>query len=265
MQLAQWIVDPANPLTARVYVNRVWNHLFGVGLTRTTDNFGAMGEAPSHPDLLDFLARSLIRESWSTKALVREIVKSHAYRLATGDPQAGDPEGRLLSRYLRRRLDADALRDAMLAVSGELDRTRGGATIRKITQYDYGYEFDTLRRSVYVPRFRNAVLDVFDLFDGANPNLVTGTRTVSQVPTQALFFLNSPWVQARASAAAKRLCTEGSVEERLERTFLTCLGRGPSSAERALLVETVRGDDPQAWERLVHALMGSLDFRYLDG
>ena len=198
MQLAQWLTRPSHPLTTRVYVNRVWSHLFGVGIVRTTDNFGFMGERPSHPDLLDWLARRFMADGWSTKRLVREIVRSQAYRTASGASPRTDSENRLLSHANRRRLDAESLRDAILQISGQLDRAIGGSTIRKFSVYDYTYEFESRRRSVYVPRFRSNRMEIFDVFDAADPNLVTGTRNVSNVSTQALYLMNSPWVMAQA-------------------------------------------------------------------
>ena len=208
LQLANWIADPEHPLTSRVYVNRVWRHLFGRGLVETTDNFGKMGQTPSHPELLDYLARQFTDNGWSTKRLIREIVLSHVFRLST-DPNAQcvklDPENRLLWRANRRRVDAEVLRDSILAVSGELDTQQGGLTIRKLEQYDLNYLFETSRRSVYVPAFRNSMLDLFEVFDIANPNLVVGHRNTSTLPTQALYLMNSPWVIEQSRAAAKRL------------------------------------------------------------
>jgi len=257
LELARWIVHPANPLTARVRVNRVWGRLFGTGLVRTVDNLGATGERPSHPALLDRLACDHVADGWSTKQLVRRLVRTRAYRLAMGEPPPADPENRLRSVAPRRRLDVDALRDAMLAASGELDLTRGGQTIRKVTQYDLGYEHDSLRRSVYVPALRNAVLDLFEVFDGPNMNLVSGRRGESQVPTQALLLMNSPWVRARAEALASRVLDHDG--DRLAYACALTLGRAPTDAERALLV----ADDLEGWTTVGHALLASLDFRYL--
>lgn len=262
LELARWIVDPRNPLTARVRANRIWSRLFGTGLVRTADNFGATGEGPSHPALLDWLATRHVNAGWSTKAMVRELVLSSAYRMAVETPPTTDPDNRLLSTYPLRRLDADALRDAMLVVSGELDRKRGGSSITKVTQYDYNYPHDSMRRSVYVPRFRNSVLDVFAVFDGPNPNMVTGRRGDSQVPTQALLLMNSPWVKQRAEAAAKRVL---AVEpgERLEFAYGLALSRSPLAAESRILAPIAESEDPQEWTRAMHALMASIDFRYL--
>ncbi|MDG2014190.1 MAG: DUF1549 domain-containing protein, partial [Pirellulaceae bacterium] len=170
LQLARWLANPEHPLTARVYVNRVWRHLFGQGIVSTPDNFGAMGQRPSHPELLDYLASEFVRDGWSTKKLIRKIMLSRIYRLASfEEPMAKqvDPENRWLARANRRRVDVEVLRDSILFISGELDLTAGGRTIRKLAEYDLGYEFQTVRRSVYVPAFRNSMLDVFEVFDFA--------------------------------------------------------------------------------------------------
>ena len=296
LELARWLTDRRHPLTTRVYVNRVWHWLFGAGLVRSCDNFGSQGERPSHPQLLDYLASRIVEEGWSTKRLVREIVLSRVYGLASSAPLQKDPENRLLSRATRRRLDADALRDAILAVSGRLDRRAGGPTISKPTQYDYGYKHRTLRRSVYVAMLRNAQLDFFEVFDGANPNLVTGRRNESQVPAQALFLLNSAWVAEQASFAAKRLLADPDLDDRgarIDRAYRLVLGRGPTRAEQQaasdhLGAERVGVHDPggsaskaaqsgheskpararrsneRRWSALFHALFACLDFRYLD-
>ena len=266
-ELAHWLSDPRNPLTSRVYVNRVWRHLFGEGLVRTPDNFGVMGERPSHPELLDHLALAFMRDNWSTKRLVRDLVLSRAYRLAAMPPTAADSNNRLFSRANRRRLDADAMRDALLSVSGELDHTRGGLTIQEPGLYDYGYQFSTLRRSVYVPRFRNSELDMFAVFDDANPNTVSGARGESQVPPQALFLMNSPWMAARARASANRLLLEIEGDTaRIRHAFLLTLGREPSLQEQALFEVTLKNNTAspeETWAALIHTLLACLDFRYL--
>ena len=294
LELANWIASEHNPLTARVYVNRVWKHIFGVGLVATPDNFGKMGRDPSHPELLDYLARRFIEEGWSTKTLIREILRSRLFRLSSTTISAADKsdaENRYLWRANRRRVDAEFLRDSILAISGELDRTAGGRTIRKITQYDLGYEFDSNRRSIYVPAFRNSILEIFETFDQANPNLVVGHRATSTLPTQALYLMNSNWVRDRAQATARQLIeTSVDPEHRLEQAFETLLARRATDLEleqsRQFLFqwsETGHGgedrpvvedpssiangaggiDDPEAWTDLVHAIFASVDFRFI--
>jgi len=284
LQLAEWIANPEHPLTARVYVNRVWRHLFGRGLVSTIDNFGFVGEKPSHPELLDFLALDFIDSNWSTKKLIKKIVLSHAFQLSVAvDPVAKskDTENRLLWRANRRRVDAEVLRDSILFASGELDLTPGGRTIRKITQYDLGYKFDTVRRSVYVPAFRNSMLPLFEVFDFANPNLVTGDRNTSTLPTQALFLMNDPEIIRASTKMADRLLAMSEIDdvERVKIAYLSTIGRKPAPAEIQAVEEYLRqeiaggsggvanaGDEIRqgAWARFCHALFASLDFRYVD-
>jgi hypothetical protein len=274
LQLANWIADVDHPLTSRVYVNRVWRHLFGRGLVETADNFGSMGQKPSHPELLDFLARRFADEGWSTKKLIREIMLSRTFRLSTNeDPENSnlDPENRLLWRASRRRVDAEVLRDSILAVSGELDLKMGGRTIRKIETYDLNYTFNTSRRSVYVPAFRNSMLELFEVFDIANPNLVTGHRNTSTLPTQALFLMNSPWVMEQSDAAARRLLDDASddaeQEALMRMAYLRTLSREPSDEELRIslgFLEQLDQPKEKAWGRIFHALFASLDFRYVN-
>lgn len=284
LQLAEWIASPDHPLTARVYVNRVWRHLFGKGLVSTIDNFGFVGEKPSHPELLDFLALDFIDSGWSTKKLIKKIVLSHAFQLSVAvDPVAKekDFENRLIWRANRRRVDAEVLRDSILFASGELDLTPGGRTIRKITQYDLGYKFDTVRRSVYVPAFRNSMLPLFEVFDFANPNLVTGDRNTSTLPTQALFLMNDPEVIRASTKMADRLLAMSKIDdvERVRIAYLSTIGRKPTPAEIQAVEEYLRqeisgshggpdlsGDKirQEAWARFCHALFASLDFRYVE-
>jgi hypothetical protein len=284
LQLAEWIASPSHPLTARVYVNRVWRHLFGKGLVSTIDNFGFVGEKPSHPKLLDFLAVDFVKSGWSTKKLIKKIVLSHAFQLSVAvDPVAikKDTENRLIWRANRRRVDAEVLRDSILFASGELDLTPGGRTIRKITQYDLGYEFDTVRRSVYVPAFRNSMLPLFEAFDFANPNLVTGDRNTSTLPTQALFLMNDPEVIQSSTIMADKLLAMPRIEdvERIRVAYLSTIGRKPTPAEIQAVEEylwqeiaersgdSALSDDKirrGAWARFCHALFASLDFRYVE-
>ncbi|MDG2180276.1 MAG: DUF1553 domain-containing protein [Mariniblastus sp.] len=284
LQLAEWIASPDHPLTVRVYVNRVWRHLFGKGLVSTIDNFGFVGEKPSHPELLDFLALDFIDSGWSTKKLIKKIVLSHAFQLSVVvDPVAKekDFENRLIWRANRRRVDAEVLRDSILFASGELDLTPGGRTIRKITQYDLGYKFDTVRRSVYVPAFRNSMLPLFEVFDFANPNLVTGDRNTSTLPTQALFLMNDPEVIRASTKMADRLLAMSKIDdvERVRIAYLSTIGRKPTPVEIQAVEEYLRqeiaegnggsavsGDKirQEAWARFCHALFASLDFRYVD-
>jgi hypothetical protein len=282
LELAHWIASPRNPLTARVYVNRVWHYLFGAGLVRTLDNFGTTGETPSHPELLDDLASRFADGGWSTKSLVREIVLSHAYRMSTHhDDQAAtvDPENRLLGRMNRRRLDAESLRDAMLMTAGTLDLTVGGRNISEetlakssaITPAEYGFVYTDMRRSVYTPAFRNWMHELFEVFDFADQNRTVGARSLTTTAPQALLMLNSEFVMEQAEHAARRALAADDVsdDQRIERAFRETLGRKPTNAEREIARNTVAGvgDDArklEAWQRLFQGLFACVDFRYLD-
>lgn len=275
-ELADWLASPDNPLTARVYANRVWQWLLGEGLVRSVDNFGTTGEQPSHAELLDHLALRLIENRWSTKALVRYIVTSRTYQqssAASDEGRAADPENRLLWRANRRRLEAECLRDAMLAVSGQLNDAVGGPTIKPGTANDYGYEASSVRRSVYLPVLRNSLPEIFEAFDFPDPSLVAGRRNTSTVAPQALFFMNSPLVREQALAAADRLLAEQLPDDdaRITQAFRRTLGRGPSDAEWGIAREVIsRGDEVspeqgrRRWGQVFHLLFSSVDFRYRD-
>jgi hypothetical protein len=284
-ELAAWIASADNPLTARVYVNRVWHHLFGAGLVRTVDNFGATGETPSHPELLDYLAARFssplptggegpgVRGAgfgWSTKKLIREIVLSHAFQMASepnADGVKADPENRLLWRMNRQRLEAEAIRDTILMVSGQLDRTTMGNTIKKGTVAERDYVFDDVRRSVYTPIFRNRLHELFEVFDFPDPNMVLGKRNVSTVPTQALYMMNSPFIMAQAKHAATLTLKDGRANaERVEEAYRKTLGRPPTARERELALEyvSVRAGQEAAWERFYQTLFACVDFRYVN-
>ena len=273
-ELAAWLASPRNPLTARVLVNRAWHWLFGAGLARTPDNFGTTGEAPSHPELLDVLALRFVEDGWSVKSLVRRIVLSRTYRLSAGDDpkaRAIDPENRLLWRANRRRLDAECLRDTILFVSGRLDPAMGGPSFPTDLAADYGFEQTGRRRSVYVPVFRNALPELFEVFDFADPSLVVGRRDASTVAPQALFLLNHPFAIEQARQAARRLLAEAANADdagRLERAYRLVLGRPPAAAERRVGLRFVAersGVAPEeSWAMLFQALFASMDFRYVD-
>lgn len=277
-ELADWVASPQNPLTARVYVNRVWANLVGEGLVRTPDNFGETGERTTHPELLDYLAATFMEEGWSTKKLIRRICLSRTFRMsATGAPEQlkSDPDNRLLTRANRRRLDAEALRDSLMQISGMLDLSvASGRTIAKLSTYDNEYRhaaYPLRVRSVYVPSFRNTILDLFEIFDGANPNLVTGKRTRSTRPAQALYMLNSPFVMEQAKLAAESLLkspeySADNPEDSIRRAWRKCLSRDPSQEELQATLNVI-GEDPrsvEAWTEVFHALFASVDFRFLD-
>jgi hypothetical protein len=275
-QLAEWLASKDNPLTARVMVNRVWHHLFGVGLVRTTDNFGSTGEMPSHPELLDHLALRFVEQGWSVKKLIRAIMLSRTYQIASTADAAGlkaDPENRLLGRQNRRRLEVESIRDAILAASGQLELTIGGSTIKPGTTIEYGYKFDDARRSLYTPVFRNSLLEIYEVFDFADPNLVLGKRNTSTTAPQALFLMNNPFVMQQAEAAAKSVLSVPDLDDaaRINLVYRRTVGHSPTPAERDLaqkfLADGDSSDDKQrlaSWSRLFQALFASVDFRYVD-
>jgi hypothetical protein len=266
-ELAEWIAAPENPLTARVFVNRAWHWLFGDGIVRTTDNFGTTGERPSHPELLDHLAVSFVADGWSMKKLIRRIVLSRTYQQsATGDGSA-DPENRLFGRANRRRLEAECLRDTMLSISGQLSQQPGGPMFPASLSADYGYQGTARCRSVYLPMFRNALPEILELFDAADPSMVTGRRNSGTVAPQALFFMNHPFPAEQARHAAARLLGEKLPDDdaRITRAYRWTLGREPTAGERRVAVRFLQAQDPiEVWAMLFHALFASADFRYVN-
>ena len=207
-----------------------------------------------------------IENGWSVKTMIRELALSRTYRLSSGaEVHPADIENRLFGRANRKRLEAEAIRDTTLLISGQLDETRGGLTIRKLSQYDLSYDFDTSRRSVYVPWFRNSMLPIFEVFDVANPNLVVGRRTVTNLPTQALYLMNSPFIREQAGFAAERfLKEEASVDDLYEQI----LCRPPSPEEKesteAFLARFGEKDRKEAWTQLCQTLFACLDFRFVE-
>jgi hypothetical protein len=290
LELAKWLTHPDHPLTARVMANRVWRHLFGAGIVRTADNFGFSGERPTHPELLDHLAVRFVAGGWSVKKLVREVVLSRTYRQSSAhDPDRfrADPDNRLLWRAPKRRLDAEAIRDAMLAASGELDPERPVGSLVATTIGDRPISLigldpkipadldGSVHRSVYLPVLRDRLPDALDLFDFAEPSLVTGDRETTDVPVQALYLMNSPFVRARARGLAGRVTREADGDPaRLRRAFLLCFGRDPDPAEAEMVAgfldraTALGGGDRERPGRALatccQALLAAAEFRNLD-
>ncbi len=283
-ELADWLVSPSNPLTARVMVNRVWLHLFGRGLVPTPDNFGAVGGRPSHPELLDTLAVEFMTDGWSVKRLIRRIVLSRAYGLdSTYDPRnfEADPDNTLVWRMSKVRLEAEALRDALLFVGDRLamEPPVGSAVARVGEGLAFfvrveGMDVSDTHRSVYLPVVRDRLLESFSLFDFADPSLVTGERATTTGPAQALYFLNGPLVIRQADSLADRVCaTEDDATNRIDRAYRIALGRRPTGTERERVLvflhefaARVGGTDPKqrAWSAFCQALLASAEFRYRD-
>jgi hypothetical protein len=255
--LAHWVTSPENPLFARVMMNRIWQHHFGIGIVPTVDNLGLSGARPSHPELLDYLATEFIRSGWSIKAMHRQIMTSAVYRQAsTARPDADrvDPDNRLLSHFPLRRLDAEAIRDAMLAVSGEIDRRSGGPYVPTQRLAQGTVEVDekiqgSHRRSVYLQQRRSQVVTLLELFDRPSLAPGCGARNVSTVPLQSLALLNSDFVRLRARAFADRLDREAGPDtgKRIEYAFRLAACRAPRSEELAAALRFV------ASQRALHA------------
>lgn len=274
LELAQWIASDQNPLTARVYVNRLWLWFMGQGLVESVNNFGTTGTLPSHPELLDWLAGELIRSGWSTKQIVRSIVLSDAYRRQTVAPSQAhhqvDPDNRLYWRGQQRRLTAEEVRDAMLLASGELDLTWGGNLMEAGTKSDGKYQHSSTRRSIYHPAFRNSLPELLDAFDYPPSSISVGQRSRSTVATQPLALLNDPWIHARARALATSISSAHSQvapQVWIQAAYERCFQRLPTAAEVEICLEFFAPMDPERYpeqlEQLAHTLLASLDFRYL--
>lgn len=288
-QLADWIADPRNPLTARVIVNRVWQHHFGAGLVRTPSDFGVRGQPPTHPELLDWLAQRFIADGWSFKALHRVILLSRTYQMSSAEQSAAlsaDPENRLLWRHNRKRLDAESLRDTLLSVSGALDPTPLNAPHPfpppekwEFTQHHpFKDEYPGNRRSVYLMQKRVTALPFFQTFDGADANTSSPNRDASVTSVQALYLMNNAFVHEQAAKFAERLLARpGNDAERVKRAFELTLARPPTAQERAQSLAHLekfrarqqpassdRNPERDAWASLARVLFRLNEFLYLD-
>ncbi len=286
LQLAEWITSPDNPLTARVMVNRIWHHLFGRGLVASVDNFGMIGKEPTHPELLDMLALQFVQEGWSVKRTIRTIMLSRAYQLSSGaiaNNMEIDPENYFFWRATPRRLEAETIRDAILAVSGQLNLERPiGSTVTPLgDQLVRGIPTEKIQppsdhRSVYLPVVRDYVPELFDLFDFPSPSLVSGKRSVTNVPSQALYLRNSKFVAEQTKHAAQRLLSLKEIADDAERADLATqwtLGRSITENEQAGALQLVHqiqqtkteGSDASvdAWAAWFHTLFTTAEFRYL--
>jgi hypothetical protein len=288
-RLAEWIIDPSNPLTARVMVNRIWLHHFGRGIVPTPNDFGRQGRPPSHPELLDWLASRFVESGWSIKALHRRIMLSRTYRLASRHDASASPSpagAELLGEYPRRRLDAEAIRDTLLALGGNLDASAGGPhpfppqTEWRFTQHNpFKAVYDTDRRSVYLMTQRIQRHPYLAIFDGADPAASTPVRPASTTPLQALYLLNDPFVHEQSRRFAGRLLAERPDDaSRLDRAYLLALGRAPDPEEAGMglaFLKAVREEltsagipadqvGPQAWHSFARTLFRLNEFVYID-
>jgi len=261
LELAQWIASPENPLTARVMVNRVWQHLFGQGLVRTSDNLGLSGESPSHPELLDWLARRFVEDGWSVKRLIRTVVRSSAYQQASAPADLSDPDNRWLARFAPRRLQAEEIRDSMLFASGRLDAQMGGPATADLKRP---------RRSLYVQTVRADRRNYSTLFDAADPDQCVGKRNESNTAPQALYFLNDGFVQEQSQKLAARLARDvpDGDRARVRRAYELLYGREPSEQEIAVGLDFVaraaRRGAETAWNDYAHLLLCANEFCFVE-
>jgi len=267
-EVARWVASKDNPLTARVIVNRVWQWHFGEGLVRTPNNFGLNSEPPSHPALLDWLAVRFVKEGWSLKSLHRRIVLSATYRQRSAVAREGverDPDNRWLGRFAARRLEAEAIRDAMLVASGQLDPLPGGPAHADLA---------VPRRSLYVQTARWDRGTYLTLFDAANPDSSVEARSVSTVAPQALFLLNNRFLLDQARILTERLFVDvpkdapNADTTRIQRAYRLLFGRMPNDEELAIARQVVsQGNKSSAdagWVDLAHVLLCSDEFVYID-
>jgi len=285
LELARSLVDGNNPLAPRVIANRLWHWHFGRGIVPSTDDFGVMGQTPTNPELLDWLAGELIRQKWSLKAIDRQIVLSSAYRMsehASPAALAADPENKLWSHRPRRRLDAESIRDAVLAVSGRLDRTMFGPGVAPhLTEFMAGRGKPTTsgpldgagRRSIYINVRRNFLTPMLLAFDYPTPFTTIGRRGTSNVPAQALTMLNNPLVAEQAELWARRVLAENSEpRERVAQMYAEAFGRPPTAAEQesvaTFLAEQSSHYPPseplRAWADLAHVLLNTKEFIFIE-
>lgn len=285
LQLADWLVAPTNPLTPRVAVNRVWQQLFGRGLVSTPDDFGVNGARPSHPELLDDLAARFVADGWSIKRLIREIVLSRTYRLASATSPKNDeldPDDVLLWRHMPRRWEAEAFRDAVLSVAGRLDLSRPARSLVGDLPPFLAPEFNSQlaftpeqmehrSRSVYLPVVRGNLPELLRAFDAADPSMATARRDETIVPSQASYLLNSPWMIEQAGYLADRIAAETASDDdaRLDRLYRLTLGRRPTPNEqrrvRAFLEELKPADQAarrEAWVTICQTILAGTEFRY---
>lgn len=292
MELARWMTDVesgAGQLTARILVNRLWHHLLGRGIVRTVDNFGRTGEMPSHPELLDHLAKELIDSGWSIKAVVRKIVLSRTFAMSSahnGKAHLIDPDNHLLWRAHRRRLDPEALRDAMLRAAGQLDLSPMNSSVwylgdqaTAVGKNEVRRRTDFPCRTVYLPVIRNDLPELFQVFDFADPHSTTGARPQTTAATQGLFMLNDRMVMDAAESLARRILADNRIPApgaRIDKMFDLILNTPPTDDEREAFLAFVQksekrlteegGTEPaiRAWSMACHAMFSMSRFQFLE-
>jgi hypothetical protein len=286
LELAKRMLAPSNPLLPRVMVNRLWKHHFGHGIVATPDDFGHQGQAPTHPELLDYLAAEFVKQGWSIKKMHRLMLLSSTYQMASraeAKAEEVDPQNKLLHRMPIRRLEAEAIRDAMLAVSGRLDaKMFGRGVMPHLTEHMLGRGRPTAsgpldgagRRSLYLNVRRNFLTPMFLAFDYPIPFSTMGKRSVSNVPAQALTMMNNPFVLQQAETWAKRVLAEPGLDpkQRLVKMYVTAFARPPSDSELTDALEFLqeqgklygRADHPRAWTDLCHVLLNVKEFIFVN-
>ena len=291
LQLAQWLTDRSNPLTARVMVNRIWQNHFGKGLVQTPNDFGTRGQHPTHPELLDWLAARFMESGWSIKSMHRLVLLSAAYRQSSGNTESvghakalvADPNNHLYWRFDRQRLSAEELRDSLLVAGQQLDLSSGGPhSIPPTNTWSFSQHVpfagvaESNKRSIYMMTLRNRRHAFLGLFDGADPNATTPQRQVTTVPTQSLYFMNDEFFHAQAEKVAERLLRQPDEAARVNELFRIVLQRSPTATEQeaaygflqeyqSAITDISATDQPLAiWSALSRLLMSSNEFLYLD-
>jgi cytochrome c553 len=294
LELAQWLTIPNNPLTSRVEVNRIWQGHFGVGIVKTSENFGLLGSGATHPELLDWLARTFTEQGWSVKKMHRLILLSNTYKMSSvADPKTTaladkvDTENTLLWKMPRRRLEAEPFRDSLLAVAGDLDTTMGG-TLLTTNNHDYvtndqsgnAAQYNAHRRGIYLPIIRNALYDMFQAFDFGDPTMVNPHRANTTVAPQALYVMNSPFVLEQAKVFAALLLDQKSLSDadRVKQAYMRAYSRPANSEETercrnflAKYADSLTASEPDAAKRRLHAwqslcqiILASNEFLYVN-
>ena len=278
LELAEWLTHSDHPLTARVFVNRAWHHLFGHGIVRTVDNFGVTGARPTNPDLLDYLALRFIAQNWSIKSFVREVVLSRAYQMSSDHDESNwaiDPDNNTFWKMNLRRLEVEAIRDAMFAVSGRLDLARPqGSPLMSVPIGELRRSATNVSRlaasnlrSVYLPVVRGYLPQVFEVFDFAEPSQVIGRRDITTVSPQALYFMNNPEVIDHARAVARTISKKDHLNDtqKLQHLYRASLGRNAEEDEvsRGLSYVHAAGPPVDGWAGMQQILYASAEFRYL--
>ena len=281
VQLAEWITAKENPLTARVMVNRIWQHLFGRGIVETSDNFGVRGALPSNPELLDFLAEEFVEGNWSVKSVIRKIITSKTYQQAVADVLDGADEKSQFQKQYRRPAPAETIRDSLLAVSGKLDWESRDSVVSELGMHaiesngkrhvSLGQTGKLRQRSVYLPVVRGAVPPSLAVFDFPNPDLVTGKRAITTVPAQALFMMNSPFVHEMSYALSllllqNNVTIEKSIQQLYRRVLIRQAGRDEVSKGKKYVAELMEEGQAleQSFASFVQVVFCSAEFRFIE-